>query len=410
MTLSPRGQPLRPSTEHQSGPVTSPDGLFWWDGERWQPLPPSDAPLNKSDRWCDQCNEFVPPHASWAPLLFSLVTNVIGAAVAVGIALIVRRSLVPQGQEYDLAIVGAGLALLLVLELLSSKVRFYCPICGSEFTRYGLREPSVEPIAYGRRGERSSGRTRPRRAARPRLWLLPVLLVEGIVALGVYGYFNPFPLINPPTTWQTPSDAQLQQWQAQVQLVEAVHHSGGFLGLFPSDQAVGLGSGFFIGPDTLITALHVVTVSQAANRWGVGSSWVTVSHQAVAEDVAALKGATAAEGAIFPLAGARPARGQHVWLLCATGVQNGVQVSEFSVAAQSVAATLNGSGGTTQYVQDEIAMTGGAAAPGCSGAPVVDGSGAVVGMADGGSCRVPGACQLDAVPSAVFAGWDSSSG
>ncbi|MGP8159672.1 MAG: response regulator transcription factor [Candidatus Dormibacteria bacterium] len=86
-----------------------------------------------------------------------------------------------------------------------------------------------------------------------------------------------------------------------------------------------------------------------------------------------------------------------------------VMVSQFSVANPSVTASLSGPSGPDHYVQDEIAMTGGAVAPGCSGAPVVDGSEAVVGMADGGVCGTAGsACQLDAVPPEVFVQWSGS--
>ncbi len=29
-------------------PVLSPDGRHWWDGQRWQPMPPATPPASKS--------------------------------------------------------------------------------------------------------------------------------------------------------------------------------------------------------------------------------------------------------------------------------------------------------------------------------------------------------------------------
>lgn len=31
----------------ESGPRRSDDGKFWWDGERWQPMPPDAAPADQ---------------------------------------------------------------------------------------------------------------------------------------------------------------------------------------------------------------------------------------------------------------------------------------------------------------------------------------------------------------------------
>jgi hypothetical protein len=224
-----------------------------------------------------------------------------------------------------------------------------------------------------------------------------------------YGHFNPLPFINPPTTWDSPSDAQLQGWQQKVQEITA--SSGGFLNTGLFNHQVAAGSGFFVGPGVLITALHVVTGDGLDNTifWNDGSSDLGVAHEAGAEDVAALRGAS---GPVFSVTSSGPARGQDVWLLCASGVNNGVQVSEFTVADLSTSAQLSLASGTpTQYVQDEIEMTGGAVAAGCSGSPVVDGSGVVIAMADGAGgpgCSPGVQCsELIAVPSEAFAQWVS---
>ncbi len=383
----------------QPPPVISPDGRFWWDGEQWQPYnSPAPQPSRKSDRWCDNCEQLVTPRASWAPFFYTLLLNIVGVAVAAFVAVLVA-SVALQGNdigEFTFATIIAGLILMGILTVLRPGVRFECPICESEFTKHGMSGRDVRHVS-------GFPRTRPRR--RRRGWLVLVLVAELAAALAVYGYFNPFPVINPPTTWNTPSDAQLGGWQQEVQEITA--STGGFLNTGLFNHQVGEGSGFFVGPGVLITALHVVTGDGLDNTvfWNDGSSDLSLADEATGEDAAALSGAS---GPTFSVATARPARGQHAWLLCATGVNNGIEVSEFTVANPSVSAELSGAPGTpTHYVQDEIAMTGGAVAPGCSGSPVVDGSGAVVGMADGGECGSGGTCQLDAVPSEVFAQWVS---
>jgi hypothetical protein len=408
-------------------PQWSADSQWWWDGVTWvhrscvEPGYPVQGPtlhhspaypgvVGVDSRWCPSCQELV--HARGVSRvirmllwLLALPIIVVAGAVVGGVisgAAGQNPSPIPGHPDIFLdpgeflgAVVGMCAWVALVIPTLLTPGR-RCPNC-----RTGpLKGPvplvenwSPHPIRAPAPRRRSRG-----------LLMIELLLVACLGA-GIWGYFNPNALINPPTTWDSPTDVQLQAWQTQVRLVQADRHSGGFLDLFPSDHPLYQGSGFFIGPHAAITALHVLDAS-SANEWFVESSSAQVGPEEGAEDVATLSVAeTAGSASVLPVDSVRPARGQHLWLLCATGVDNGVQVSEFNVIAQSAAATLIGP--PSQYVQDEIAMTGGVAAPGCSGAPLVDGAGRVVGMADGAAgCDQAGdGCQLDAVPAAVFAQW-----
>lgn len=251
---------------------------------------------------------------------------------------------------------------------------------------------------------------RPRHAAqRGSAWAkfcFIVAVLSAVVAGGVaWSHFNPTPYLNPPTSWSTPSDAQLQNWERSVQMVTAWHD-----GFFTNGER-SAGSGFFLSGTSLVTAGHVAHPGGDVNALRFGSSpsgpTVSVIHDDPAEDVAVLAPQGRTQPAPFTINVNRPARGEHLWVLCAPGVNsvNSVVVSEFTVAEPTASATLHGANGATTYVQDLIAMTGGAIVPGCSGSPIVNGSGEVVGMADGGiGCETAGpSCQLDAVPSQVFA-------
>jgi hypothetical protein len=403
-------------------PYRSPDGEYWWDGETWQPYwEDRRRPTHRSDKWCDNCEQFVSPRAPWWPLFYTLILHILTVGAAAFVGLVIGSAWLPRNASGELTftIIISGLILILVLEVIRPGVHFECPICRSRFTKFGMRAGSPQATsnphpAWPWPGAEASQprrvplpRTRPRRRSRRLGWLVPVLLVEGVAAVVAYGYFNPFPYINPPTTWATPSDAQLQGWQQQVHILRS--KTGGFLdtGLF--NHTATDGSSFYVGPGHLITALHVVTDfgTNDTRYWDMGAASVTSAYEDAGQDIAALTGGN---GAVFAVATEMPARGQHLWLLCPTGVNpaGNPTVSEFTVANQSVTVSVSLASGI-QTVRGEIAMTGGAIVEGCSGSPIVDGSGAVVGMADAGSTGCGDTpspdCQLDAVSSEVFGPW-----
>jgi S1-C subfamily serine protease len=194
-----------------------------------------------------------------------------------------------------------------------------------------------------------------------------------------------------------PSAATLAAWELQARTIHAP--TGTFLGFTLRESD---GTAFFVNGGQLVTAAHV---EAGAKNWGTVDSPVStyrVDVQAVNPDydIALLRPAEriSSDVPVLTLRTDPPGNGEHVWALCAwpnrdaiplTVVQN-TKVRLFELQPNGTQRPLAGDG---------VALSG-AAHPGCSGAPIVDTDGLVVGMLVTG-----GANQAGAVNAQTLASW-----
>ena len=237
-------------------------------------------------------------------------------------------------------------------------------------------------------------------------------LIVGFAVAGglLWMYLNPSPL-NPPTTWAVPSSAEVNGWVSDVRLLQAQKQTPHAILFFlpPSVTALGGGGGFFIDSQHLVTADHVaqypgsnVVVVQTKDG---GTHPATILRVDASEDVAVLQvDRVIASSDVLPIGNARPARGQDLWAICSAAANGGTApfAEEMSVTSPSESVTLlDPATKATQTIPDAlvlapVAVDASAIAEGCSGGPVLDGAGDVVGLIDGG---VPGGATAVAISS-----------
>lgn len=163
----------------------------------------------------------------------------------------------------------------------------------------------------------------------------------------------------------TPTQRQLDAWHDRVATV-----TFGFV-------TQHWGSAFALDATRLVTAAHVVTGRTAVSVRDVAVAGVAAVDQEHDLAMLRLAGSAAlprADG--FHLATYRPWAGQPVWGLCAYGAQGVVPMTVIDPSGQ----VLEQDGASTAVNISDGLILSGVAHPGCSGGPVVDGDGSVVGV------------------------------
>lgn len=147
--------------------------------------------------------------------------------------------------------------------------------------------------------------------------------------------------------------------------------------------AIGTG---FVTRAGIITAAHVIASCGASGPGSIsaGPFVVGVSVDDPAVDLALMRlGATGP--APLPLQPALPSSGTPVELLGSAGLSNGPSPEPVAgtVVATNTPVTLFGENGSSERLTDSIVVAATGAAPGYSGGPAIDASGAVVGVIEG---------------------------
>ena len=178
------------------------------------------------------------------------------------------------------------------------------------------------------------------------------------------------PTIVDPNPLPDPSPSTLRTWLGRVRQLER--------GFFTQHHA----TAFFVGPDSIITALHVISAAPDQGWSVVDHGYnVTAVNSDSGLDVVLMRPdqrLTMSPDIVFRLGSAPTARGQRVWALCTAGQARIVPLVVTSPSLPATARNLDESNGT--YSREDALVLSGAAPGGCGGAPLVDASGTVVGM------------------------------
>ncbi len=189
---------------------------------------------------------------------------------------------------------------------------------------------------------------------------------------------------NDPASQQiVPSQRQFESWMSKVRQVDV---GTGFFLFFETDT--GVGTGFYIAPDRLLTAGHIVTnAAERDFRVSNGAEVNYVSHVVDSSqelDVAILapnRQLQSTPGLVFSLSPAEAEVGTRGWGVCAYPE---LEVIPMTVQATSQRVTLNDPRTGAQQILVNAIVLSGEAHQGCSGGPVINASGDVVGVMVGG--------------------------
>ncbi len=234
-------------------------------------------------------------------------------------------------------------------------------------------------------------------------WLTIIVLVAGLAGVG-YVWVARFGVSFGRTTitkqgiQRDPPADELALWERQVRTVTRTRTT--FLWFTDSSA---LGTAFYAAPGGLLTVAHVETVATAYGAVTADGPGGHVPARVVASDsdhdlaLLSAEGAEAGPAPVMTFRASAPAAGEHAWALCAAPTRDIVPLTMIGSSTRLSEVQQNG-------YQKPLAGTGivfrGRMHPGCSGAPVVDAQGLVIGVAVGAAGN-----QSDAVAAADVIDW-----
>jgi serine protease Do len=194
-----------------------------------------------------------------------------------------------------------------------------------------------------------------------------------------------------PTPEPSPATQQLSAWHGRASTIT--------FGFF----TVHTGTGFGVDATHLVTAAHVVTGRTDVTIAGKGGAAVQTVDQQYDLALLTVQGSSLlASRPAFHLDTNRRWAGEHVWVICEYGDQ---QIVPMDVSNPSVQVDEQAGDGSVLFSVPDALLLSGSAHPGCSGGPVVDGSGNVVGLV-----VTAGLSGTAAVSAADIAPWLTSQG